>query len=343
MAVVSALGFVAASLVAAVATAAGRPRLRRLARGIALAASAPLVLLAARPSAQPFVALGLVAALPVPQPLALALGAGAAALAGLIPATGSGSVAAVLAGAAVALAAHAVDRSVSSHLAAGRDAAWSSSAAGVAACGLVVALDGGRALRWDYGVVSGPVRIDAPDAGLLLGLVLLASLAGGLLLAADALAAADAPPASPLARLLARRALLLGAGFALIAAGLVLRAAGWGEGIPLDGARDAAVLVTVVGLLAGAVPALLAERVSGDALEDEQSATVLSRLVVVTTLAAVLSAGVEGWLRSGTYLTPFAQRLLAAALVGFAATETTRGRGIVRALTLGTLLVALLA
>lgn len=338
----SALGLVAASMVAAVAAAVGRAGLRRLAHGMGLAAAAPLLVFASRPSAQPFVALAIVAALPAPQPLALAIGAGAAALAGLLPATGTSPVAVVLAAAAVALAAHAVGRSLSSRLVGGRDAAWSSSATGAAACGLVVALDGGSALRWDYGLFSGPARIDAPDAGLVLGLVLLASLGGTLLLAADALSAREAAPASPLARRIGRRALLLGAGFALIAAGLVLRAAGWGGGLLLDAARDAAALVTVVGLLATAVPALLVERVSGDALEDEQAATVLGRLVVVVTLAAVIAGGVEGWLRMGTYVTPLVQRLLAAALIGFAATETTRLRTGARGLTLGALLVALL-
>jgi hypothetical protein len=88
-------------------------------------------------------------------------------------------------------------------------------------------------------VVSGPSRIEAPDAGLVLGLALLASLAGTLLLGADALAvpaSAGGPEttASPLARMLGRRALLLAAGLSLIGAGLVFRVSAGGDLIPLD-------------------------------------------------------------------------------------------------------------
>ncbi len=54
--VASAAGFLTASIVAAVGLAAGRPRLRRIAHGSALVAAALLLVLAARPPAQPFVA-----------------------------------------------------------------------------------------------------------------------------------------------------------------------------------------------------------------------------------------------------------------------------------------------
>ena len=150
--------------------------------------------------------------------------------------------------------------------------AWPASAAGALAGGLVIGLDGGRALRWGYGVVvAGPVRTEAPDAGLVLGLALLASLAGALLLGADTLAvagspASPAPPASPLARMLGRRALMLAAGLSLIAAGLVFRAAGSTESFSLDVTRDLGALVVAAGLLSCAVPPLLAERTSGDAV-----------------------------------------------------------------------------
>ena len=92
------------------------------------------------------------------------------------------------------MAAHALGRSLSAYLAKGHDMAWPASAAGVLAGGLVIGLDGGRALRWGYRVVvAGPVRIEAPDAGLVLGLALLASLAGALLLSADTLAVPGSP------------------------------------------------------------------------------------------------------------------------------------------------------
>ncbi len=343
----AALGFLAASIVAAVGLAAGRPRLRRIAHGIALVAAALLLVLAARPPAQPFVAFAVVAALPAPQPLALALAGGAAVVAGLVPVAGLVSGSLMLAGAAAAMGAHALGRSLSSHFARGRDPAWPSSVAGATACGLVIALDDGRALRWGYGVVSGSARLAAPDAGLVLGLTLLASLGGALLLGADALAVAEAPAspsaaASPLARGLGRRALLLAAGLSLIAAGLVFHAPGWGVALPLATAKDLGALVAAAGLLSCAVPPLLAERSCGDALDDDQAATVLSRLVVVIALAAVLAAAAEGWLRAGTYLTPLTQRLLAAALVAFAASETAHGRAPARALALAGLLVAML-
>jgi hypothetical protein len=345
--IASAGGFIAASILAAVGLAAGRPSLRRIARAIALVAAAVLLILAARPAAQPFVAFAVVAALPAPQPLALALAGGAAVVAGLVPVEGLASISLALAGAAAAMGAHALDRSLSAYFAQGRDSAWPSSAAGATACGLVIALDGGRALRWSYGVVSGSARLDVPDAGLVLGLTLLASLGGALLLGADALAVADAPAgpsaaASALARSLGRRALLLAAGLSLIAAGLVFRAPAWGVAFPVATTKDLGALVVAVGLLSCAVPPLLAERTRGDALDDDQAATVLSRLVVVVALAAVFAAAAEGWLRAGTYLTALTQRLLAAALIAFAASETARWRGAARALALAGLVVAML-
>jgi len=196
-------------------------------------------------------------------------------------------------------------------------------------------------------VVSGPARIEAPDAGLVLGLALLASLAGTLLLGADALAvpaSAGGPEttASPLARMLGRRALLLAAGLSLIGAGLVFRVSAGGDLIPLDAARDLGALMAAAGLLACAVPPLLAERASGDAVDEDQAGNVISRLVVVVALVAVVAAAAEGWLRTGTYLTPLTARLLSAALVAFAASETVRLRAPARILVLGGLLVAIL-
>jgi hypothetical protein len=349
-AIASAVGFLAASLMAAVSAASGRASLRRIAHGFALVSAAPLLALAMRAPARPYVAFAVVAALPQPQPVTLALAAGAAALAATLTPGRAGSVALVVAGVAAAMAAQALGRSVSAHLASGRDAAWPSSAAGATACGLALALDGGRVLRWSYGVASGPARIEMPDAGLVLGLALLASLAGALLLAADALAVAGvpaAPPegprvASPLGRMLGRRALLLGAGLCLIVAGLVLRTWGAGEGWPPAETADLGGMVAMAGLLACAVPPLLSEKVAGDPLEDDQSATVLGRLVVVATLVAVLAAGIEGWRESGTYLTVPTQRLLAASLVAFAASETTRFRAGAQALALTAVMVAVL-
>ena len=68
---------------------------------------------------------------------------------------------------------------------------------------------------------------------------------------------------------------------------------------PAFGEPDApGALIAAGGLLAVAVPPLLADRASGDRLEDEQSASVLSRLVVVLALLATLAAGIEGWLRA---------------------------------------------
>lgn len=341
-AIACSIGFLAACVLAAAGAAAADPKRLGLARGIAIAAAAPLLVLVSRPAAVPFVAFAVVAAFPGPQPIALALAAGAAVLAGLVPVGGIPSLALALAGAAAALAAHAVGRSVSAFLASGRDPALPSSVSGAAACGLVVALGGGRALHWDYAAVSGTARLGAPDVGLVLALTLLSSLAGALLLGADSMAVAGPAPASPLARMLGRRALLLGSGLSVIAFGLVFRAGGWADGLPLGGANDLAALVAAAGLLASAVPALLVHRVSGDPLDDEQSATVISRMVVVVTLAAAIAAGAEGWMRLGTYLTPLSERLLSAALVGFAAAETDHVRGTARVLALVAVAVPLL-
>ncbi|PYQ56095.1 MAG: hypothetical protein DMF78_00060, partial [Acidobacteria bacterium] len=285
--------FLAAAFVSASAAAGGRPELQRVARGLGLAAAACLLPVVVRAPARPFVTFGVVAAIVAAPPLPLALAAGAAVLAALAPATGPGSIAMMLAAGAAAVAAHTVARSTSAHLASGGDAAWPATAAGAVAGGLVLAIDGGRALRWDYGLVSGAARIELLDAGLLLGLTLIASLAGTLLLAADALAAVEVPVASPLARMLGRRSLLLAAGLSLLAMGLVTRGAAGDEGTLAANATDVAALVAAVGLLGASVPPLLAERRSGDVVEDEQGAAVLSRLVVVVALMAVLASGIE--------------------------------------------------
>jgi hypothetical protein len=246
------------------------------------------------------------------------------------------------------MAAHALGRLLSAYLAKGHDVAWPASAAGLAATGAFVAVDGGHALRWSYGVASGPARIEAPDAGLVLGLALLASLAGALLLGADAFAIPASPAggpatsASPLARMLGRRALLLASGLTLIAAGLVFRVSAGGDVIPLDAARDLGALMAAAALLAGAVPPLLAEGASGDAADEDQAGNVISRLVVVVALIAVLAAAAEGWLRTGTYLTPLTARLVSAALVAFAASETVHLRALARTLALAGLLLAIL-
>jgi len=332
--------FLAAAFTSAVAVAAGRRDLHRVARGLGLAAAACLLPVVVRSPARPFVTFGVVAAIVAAQPLPLALAAGAAVLAALAPVTGPGSIAMMLAAGAAAVAAHTVARSTSAHLSSGGDAAWPASAAGAVAGGLVLAIDGGRALRWDYGLVSGAARIERPDAGLLLGLTLIASLAGTLLLAADALAAVEAPVSSPLARMLGRRSLLLAAGLSLLAMALVARGAAGDEGTLAANATDVAALVAAVGLLGASVPPLLAERRPGDVVEDEQSAAVLSRLVVVVALLAVLASGIEGWLRAGTYLTDTTQRLLSAALIATAAAETTRWRVMARVLAVGALVFA---
>jgi hypothetical protein len=344
-AIASAVAFLAASIIASVGAAGGRANLRRIARVIGLVAAAPLLILSSRPAAQPFVAFAVVAALPAPQPLALALAAGAAIVAGLAPSTGLGSVALAFAGAAAAIAAHALGRSLSAYLGTGRDVAWPASAAGATACALVIAVGGGGALRWTHTITSGPGRIDMPDAGLVLGLTLLASLGGALLLGADALAVAGVPTtttpfpaASPLARMLGRRALLLAAGLSVIAAGLVFRASG--ETFSLTATRELGILMAIAGLLSCVVPPLLAERIAGDALDDDQAGTVISRLVVVVALAAVFAAAAEGWLRSGTYLTPLTARLLSASLVAFAASETMHLRALARAMAVAALLLA---
>ena len=231
-AIAAAVGFLAASIVATLGAAAARPSLRRIARGIGIVAALPLLLLASRPSAQPLVAFAVVAALPQPQPLALALAAGAALMAGLTPSIGLGSPALALAGVAAAMAAHALGRSLSAYLARGRDMAWPASAAGALAGGLVIGLDGGRALRWGYGVVAAgrsgrrrPTRVSSSASRCSPAWPAPCCWAPTRSPSRDH-RRSPPPPASPLARMLGRRALMLAAGLSLIAAGLVFRAAG---------------------------------------------------------------------------------------------------------------------
>jgi hypothetical protein len=273
-------------------------------------------MLLGRGPAQPLIALAVAAALAGPQPVALAVAAGAAVLAGIAPAVGAGSIALGLGGAAAGIAAHTLGRSASAHVAAGRDAAWPATAAAVAAAAVALAL---------------------PEGGIAISLVIVASLAAALLCAAAAWR-----PARPPVRTVGRAALVLAAGLALIAAGVVLRSSAWVAGVPITTSLAPGALVASAGLLAVAVPPLARPGAHGDLMEEEQAGTVLSRLVVVLALLATLSAGAEGWMRAGTYMTPLARRLLAAALVSFAASETPVWRGAARALALLALLLAVL-
>ena len=181
-------------------------------------------------------------------------------------------------------------------------------------------------------------------------LALLAALFGSLLLAARLLAAPTvAIPAGAAAslatlgpsRLLGQRALLMAPALAALGIGLaVTQGLGLREDALASGAGEIAALVGLTGLLATGLALLLGDPIEADANALDARAAAETRLAVVLAALAVAAAGLEGWLRDGTYGTPVALRALAALLLGLAALEPTQWSLARRGLLLAGLLAA---
>jgi hypothetical protein len=254
-------------------------------------------------------------------PLPCLLAAGGAAHLYLRPAvTAEPSAALALAGLAAALAAGSLSEEARARLSGGADAAAMAAAGGAALCLSVATLDGGRVLRWGLGLGSGPARLELPGAGLLLGLTLLASWAGTVSLSAHLLA-----PSATGARTLGQRLLILAGGLASLGIGFTLFA-GLSRG-PEALAESATGVVgcsLAAGLLVLGLKALLAPPGAVDPTPRETGAGLGERLAALLALLAAAAAGGEGWLRPGTYATPFVSAAVAAGILGLSALEPSR-------------------
>ncbi len=217
----------------------------------------------------------------------------------------------------------------------GGDAHAAAAGAGAAAVLVLLGANGGGLLRWGYALRGGDMR----EAGLVLGLALLAALAGTLMLAAALAAGGPVPP--PRARLLGRRALLLAWALLVCGTGLVVVHAAEAA---LSAPREPAALAVVVIALGLGLWGCLAESAPADAAAAEgveAAARRYGRLAAVLAVLAALAAGIAGWMGAGTSLTDGARALAAAALFGLGALPPTRLRQTRRALVLAALVAAL--
>jgi hypothetical protein len=326
----SAAGFLAAAMASALG-----PPFRVTARVLAALSALVLVLPGIELRASVALALG-AAALASPLPCVLA--AAGSLLVLVFPEAAAGAVSSVILGFGAALAAGAVSSTLEARLADGKPVSPLAGAAGAGLVVLLLRLDEGAILRWGFAVGSGPTRLEMRGAGLLLGLALLASLAGTLLVLAHRLA-----PTVEGAGDVGLRLLLPAASLALLAvAHVTLQAVRQGrELLP----ADADVLVGLL-VLAGALSAALAAplRVAPPAAPEfaagwaERETAAAASLVW---LAAAL-AGWECWRTEGTYLCARTAIAVSTGLVGLAATAPTALAGTRRALLLVVLVLAVL-
>jgi hypothetical protein len=286
-----------------------------------LAALGTLALLPgiAEPASWPGAALA-AGAVALATPLPCLLAAGGAAHLYLRPAvTAEGSAALALAGFAAALAAGSLSAQARARLSGGADAAWAAAAGGAALCLSIATLDRGRVLRWAFGLGSGPARLELPGAGLLLGLTLLSSWAGTASLVAHLLA-----PSVVGARTVGQRLLILAGGLASLGIGFILfQGLGQGPSALAESSTGVVGCLLAAGLLVLGLKALL-DGTGAHPSPPETSAGLAGGLATLLALLAVGAAGGEGWLRQGTYTTPFVSAAVAAGLLGLAALEPAR-------------------
>lgn len=237
-------------------------------------------------------------------------------LAGLAAAT-------MAAGAVAALAAFACSRLA--RFLESRDAGAEALVAAGALLPLLVLLDRRRVLRWSYGLELASGRLELPGVGRLLGLVLLSTLGGALLLAAARLAGPGPGSRWLDPRVLGRRLLILAVGLGALAAGVLLV-----ESLRLGGGALRAAGAPLVGIVLGAVwlagaSALLLEAPlhagHSTLAHRARSATAVAAALAVLAAAAVFA---ESWLGAGSYATAPAAAAVSVALVGLAALPPTR-------------------
>ena len=226
---------------------------------------------------------------------------------------------------ALALAAAAVQAMAGQRSPPPRDAAWAAVFGGGFLVVVLLVFDGGRILRWRYGLGAGADRVELPGAALVLGLALLASLGGTLSMAAHLLAATGS---ASRARLLGQRLLILGAGLGALGVGVAAsQVLSRTARAVAAGASDLAALALAVGLLVLGITRLLATPVAPSGALAEGAAARAARMLRLAAAAALLAAAVagwEGWWREGSYATATAAEVASAALLGLAAVQPTR-------------------
>ena len=180
---------------------------------------------------------------------------------------------------------------------------------------LLLLADRGAVLAWSFGLKTEAGRLPLAGVGVLLGVALVATLGGSLLLAAQVLSGEGVRKA-------ARGALWVGVGW--VAAGLLLGAvraaqlpAGPIAGLPLLGLAGAAAVLAA---------SLVATRPSPPPLV-ARAAPLVVPLAVLAAVAVALAVGLSGVWRDGTYATPAVGAAAAAAALGLAALEPAPARG----------------
>jgi len=335
----AALALVAAAPLSELGHTAGRRVLDRAGRALAAAAGVLLLvsMAADRPAARPAAVLAFAAAALAPRGLPCLIGAAAAVVAAVRPlseSTPGGLAVAVLVGAlALALAASALQDAAEEPRA---GAAWTAAAAGAVVVLTLIGVDGGRLLRWRYGLGAGAARIELPGGALVLGLALLVTLAGSLGTAVHLLT--RAPEGSRAGRI-GQSLLVLGASLAALGVGVV---AGQGlrrsQGAIAAGAVEVATMLLAAGLLVLALIRLLAEPRPDAGVRSRWPRERMLRLAAAASMLAAATAGFESWRAEGTYATQALAEAASAALLGLVAVQPTRFGLLRRALFVGGLL-----
>jgi hypothetical protein len=198
-----------------------------------------------------------------------------------------------------------------------REAAARPFVAGCVLGAFLLGADGGAVLHWAFSVSTAGGRVSLPGVGVVLGVALVASLGGVLLLVAQLLAGPGTDVQRP-ARL------LLWAGASFGAVGGAFAALQLVRLVP--GALPAAVVpVAGLPLAAGLVALSLRRPRSGtDEAPEGRVLGLALPVVVLATVVATIAAGVAGMQRDGTYATATVAALAATALFGLASLEPSR-------------------
>jgi hypothetical protein len=315
----AALAALAAAFVALARPAAASARVERI-----LAVLAALAMVPSLEEASSWPAVALVAGAAVfATPLPCLFGAAAAALVALAgPAAAPAALGApVLAALAFSAGAASVDSEGGAWLRSGADRAWPAALAGLALCLAVALPRRHEALFWRLSLGAPEQLVPIPGAGILLGLALVVTLAGALALAAHLLT--PAIPSAPM-RQFGQRALVLGAGLAILAAGFAMvRGSVAPEALASSGSQLVGLMLAAAGL-AAALVVLIGSPPSGEPQPFAVQGVLEARIGAGLTVAAAGMAGFEGWSRSGTYATPLTVVAASAALLALAVLEPTR-------------------
>jgi hypothetical protein len=273
------------------------------------------------PTSWPWVALaagGAVFATPLPCLLAAA----AAAMAALgVPSRPEAVSAQVFAAMALAAGAACLGSEGAAWQRSGADRAWPAVLGGFAVC-LAAALRGeGESLAWRFSLGTAEATVQIPGAGLLVGLALLVTLAGSLALLAHLLT--PQTPSAPVRRF-GQGALVLGAGLSIVAvAFILLRGSAFAAALTAS-APGLVGLMLATALLVAALVLLLGPSPSGDAQPWARQAALEARIGGSLAVAAAGVAGLESWLRIGSYATPLTAAAASAALLALAVLEPTK-------------------